>query len=429
MSEKEKRVCALVVERKIELIEYLQKLIRFRTVTPLSGEEGRSEDFVLFQSLMEQELKGMGFELDVWEVDAAKLGNFDGSGVHPQRDLSGMPVLAGKLEGAGKGRSLLFNGHYDVVPAGRIDNWRHDPFAGEIENGRIYGRGACDMKGGIAAMVKAIQAIQATGIELQGELIVETVPDEEATSMGTLSCCERGYRAQAAIIPEPTNMNVLIAMRGNTSGTITVPGRAGHADMNQPHWREGGAVNAISKAARIIDALDELSEEWRTRPDKRHKFLDPDIVLPTIIRGGEWSFTYPEKVDIEFTADFIPGTLSTREEIVERVLRVAGTDSWLKEHPPTVESDWIYGAEIGEDEPIVRAVQEAAAEFGVSSRPIGWGCLSDAVHLINFSKTPTVSVGLEDERIHMPDEFISIDRLLTLTKVLAVATMRWCGSS
>ena len=83
-------------------------------------------------------------------------------------------------------------------------------------------------------------------------------------------------------------------------GKITVFGRAGHAEMTQPHWTEGGAVNAISKAVKIIGALEGLTEQWRTRPDKQHKYLDPDIIIPTVIKGGEWTVTYPEKVEIQF---------------------------------------------------------------------------------------------------------------------------------
>jgi acetylornithine deacetylase len=226
-----------------------------------------------------------------------------------------MPVVVGKLRNGGKGRSLLLNGHIDVVPPGVIGNWKHDPFKGEIAGNKVFGRGACDMKSGVAAMLEAVKFIHQAGIKLNGDLTIETVPEEEITEMGTLACCEKGYKADAAIIPEPTNMNVLVAMRGCVSGTITVFGRAGHAEMTQPHWKEGGAVNAISKAVKILQALEELAEEWRTSPDKRHKFLDPDTITPTLIKGGEWSVTYPEKVEITFDSMFIPSTEKLWEEI------------------------------------------------------------------------------------------------------------------
>lgn len=285
------------------------------------------------------------------------------------------------------------------------------------------------MKGGVAAMLGAVKFIHQAGIKLNGDLTIETVPEEEITEMGTLACCEKGYKADAAIIPEPTNMNVLVAMRGCVSGKITVFGRAGHAEMTQPHWKEGGAVNAISKAVKILQALEELAEEWRTSPDKRHKFLDPDTITPTLIKGGEWSVTYPEKVEITFDSMFIPSTVNLWEEIEQKIMSVAATDPWMKEHPPKLETGWVYGAEIDENEPIVKTAVEAANEAGIAPKLVGMGSLTDAIHLINYSKIPTISIGPADDTCHMADEFVDIDELINLTKVLALAIMRWCGYS
>ncbi len=316
------------------------------------------------------------------------------------------------------------------MPPGVIENWRHDPFKGEVEDNKIFGRGACDMKGGVAAMLEAVKFIQKAGVKLNGDLTVETVPEEELTCMGTLACCEKGYKADAAIIPEPTNMNILVAMRGNSSGKITVFGRAGHADEGiQPHWSEGGAVNAISKAVRIIQALEELTEEWRNRPDKQHKFLNPDMVMPTIIRGGEWLIMYPEKVEIEFNADFIPSTINLGKEIEAKIMSVAATDPWMKEHPPKFEVDRMYGAEIDENEPIIKTAIGAAKELGIEPKLIGTDSMTDAIHLINYSKVPTISIGPNDRTAHMADEFVEVGQLVNTTKVLALAVMRWCGCS
>ena len=430
LSEKERKVLNLIDENKWEIIEYLRKLISFETITPADNSKAESDEYKKLQDFIYKTLKGMNFALDIWEIDASKLESFPGALVEPNRDLGNMPVVVGKLESDGKGRSLILNGHYDVVPPGVIGNWKHNPFKGEIEDDNIFGRGACDMKGGIAAMLKAVKFIQKAGIKLNGDLTVETVPEEEITEMGTLACCQKGYKADAAIIPEPTNMNVLVAMRGCLSGKITVFGRAGHAEMTQPHWREGGAVNAISKAVKVIQALEELTEEWRTRPDKRHKFLDPDIITPTLIKGGEWSVMYPEKVEITFDSMFIPSTINIRKEIEEKIMSVAATDSWMKEHPPKLETDsGQYGAEIDENEPIARIAMEAASELGIKSKPAGMGSLTDAIHLINYSKIPTISIGPSDKPAHMADEFVDIDELINLTKVLALAILRWCGYS
>lgn len=428
LSEKEMLVVGLIEENREEIVDYLRKFISFRTVSPSQSNKIERDEHKRLQNFVCKTLEEMGFALDVWEIDTSKLKSFPGSGVDPDRNLSGMPVVVGKLKGGGRGKSLILNGHYDVVPAGIVGNWSHDPFEGEIEDNKIFGRGACDMKAGIVAMLKAVKFIQRAGIKINGDLTMEIVPDEEGSSMGTLSCCERGYKADAAVIPEPTNMNVLVAVRGNLSGAITVFGRAGHADITQPHWKEGGAVNAMVKAVKVIRALEELTKEWRNRPDMAHKFLDPAIVTPTIIRGGEWLITHPEEVQIGFSSDFSPGMVSKiRQEIEEKIMSVAASDPWMKEHPPKLEAGWLHGAEIDENEPIVETAMEAARELGIEPKLVGWGTLTDAVHLVNCLKIPTISIGPDDKTAHATDEFVDIEQLVKTTKVLALAVLRWCG--
>jgi len=444
LSEREQKVLNLIDVNKDEVVEYAKQLISFKTITPpresvqldpkrtdkTASMHINRDEFRGLQNLVSNTLKEMNFNIDIWEIDSAKLKISPGSGVMSNRDMSDMPVLVGKLEGSGAGKSLLLNGHYDVVPPGILENWSHDPFKGEIEDNKLFGRGACDMKGGIAAMLKAVKFIQESGVKLNGDLTIEIVPDEEITSMGTLACCQKGYKADAAIVPEPTDMNIYVAMRGGMTGKITVFGRAGHAETAQPHWTEGGAVNAISKAVKILLALEELSNDWRTRPDRQHKFLDPDIIVPTLINGGEWVNTYPEKVEVRFASDFIPSTMDIEKEIQEKITSVADTDPWLREHPPKLETDpWLYGAEIDENEPIVKTAINAAGELGIKSKPIGLGSLTDAIHLINYAKIPTVSFGPSIKTAHMADEFVEIDELINTTKVIALAILRWCEYS
>ncbi len=430
LTEKETEVLKLIDENKEEIIEYLKKLISYKTITPHDGARAEGDDYSTLQNFIRNTLEEMNFNIDMWEVDSSKLESFPGSGVLKDRDLSNMPVLVGKAKGNGKGKSLILNGHYDVVPVGVIENWKHDPFKGEIEENKIFGRGTNDMKGGITAMVQAINFIQKAGVKLGGDLTVETVPDEEGSCMGTLACCQRGYTADAAIIPEPTDMKVLVAVRGSLYGKITVFGRAGHAEMPQPPWIEGGAGNAISKAMKVIAALEELVEEWRTRSDKQHKFLHPDMIIPTVINGGEWPVTYPEKVEILFGSMFIPSTGTTIDEIEEKIANIANYDPWLKEHPPKIETTlWQYGAEVEENESIVKTAMAALEDLGIEPALRGYGTLTDSIHLINYSKIPTISIGPDIKTAHMADEFVEIGQLLDTTKALALAIMRWCGTT
>lgn len=426
LTKQEKMVTDLIDKHRDDILRYLRRLIGFKTITPQVDEKAEGDDYVSLQNFIKDTLDEMNFDTDIWEIDPSELDDFPGSGVDKSRDMSNMPVLAGKLRGTGNGRSLILNGHYDVVPPGIIENWKHDPFRGEIADGKLYGRGANDMKGGITAMIQAIRFIRMAGTELGGDIIVETVPDEEQTCMGTLSCCQKGYVADAAIIPEPTDMKILVAVRGSVYGKIEVYGRAGHAEMPQPHWMEGGAVNAISKAMKVMTGLEDLTEEWRTRPDKQHRFLAPDYIMPTIIKGGEWPVTYPEKVEISFSSMHIPSSKNTEMEIEQKLASVADNDSWLRENPPklTVELRQ-YGAEVDESEPIVQVGKEALTDMGIEPVLRGYGTLTDSIHLINLSKVPTISIGPDIKTAHMADEFVTVEQLIDTTKVLALAIMRW----
>jgi acetylornithine deacetylase len=432
LSQKEKELLRLIDSRKEQIVERLRMLIRYPTVTPGLGCRAEGRAYSDYQRDIGKTLEGMGFTLDSWQIDASKLETFRGSGIDPDRDLSNMPVLVGRKvapKGAKGGRSFLLNGHYDVVPPGELDAWNHDPFQADRDQNRVYGRGASDMKGGIAAMLSALELIDEMGVELEGDLLFESVPDEEGSTMGTLACCQKGYRADAALIPEPTDMNIQLALRGGVSGKATVYGRSGHADRTQPHFSEGGAVNAITKSMKVLRAMEELNEEWRLRPDKRHQYLDPDIVIPTLIHGGEWFVMYPEKVEIDFTTDFIPGTKNLWGELEEKIQAVAAADPWMKIKPPKLEQTdtLLYGAEVDEREPIVSMAEEIMRQLGRPAKLTGSGGLTDAVHLINYAKVPTISIGPRSSTAHMNDEHIDIEELILLTKIVSLLLLRWCG--
>lgn len=426
----EQKVLDKIDEGKEEIIQFLQKLLNFKTISPDTGKKATGDEFIKHQAFVNEFLQGMGCNVDVWDIDASKMESFRGSGLLSDRDMSNMPVLNATLKGSGGGKSIILNGHYDVVPVGLIENWSHDPFAGDIVGGKIIGRGTNDMKGGITAMMMAIKCIQQAGASLKGDVLVQTVPDEEATCMGALSACQKGYKADAAIIPEPTDMKVLVAVRGNAYGKITVLGRAGHSEMPQPHFSEGGAVNAIYKAMKVLGGIEELVEEWRTRPDKQHKYLHPDMLVPTVIHGGEWPVTYPEKVEISFDGMFIPATDADQyiKELEDKIHAVAMADPWLRENPPKLEIEgWMYGAEVEEDEPIVQLGLNTLSDLGYEPRMRGYGTLTDCVHLINYSKIPTISIGPDIKTAHMADEFVTIDQLIDTTKAIALSVLRWCN--
>lgn len=431
VTEIEQRVLEFVEISQEGLVDLLRELIAFKTVTPREGESAQDRDFIEYQQVIARLLQDLEADrIETWEVDASSLERFPGSGVISDRDLSQMPVLVGTFKGTGGSRSLILNGHYDVVPEGQLEHWQHPPFEGLIEDGKMYGRGACDMKGGIAAMLVALQAIYLAGVRLKGDLFVQSVMDEEMSCMGTLACCQKGYRADAAFIPEPTDMKVLVAMRGSIYGKIHVRGRGGHTEMEQPHWKQGGAVNAIDKSVKVIQAMKALSDDWHASPNKQHTLLSPNAVIPTSIAGGgEWEVTYPDLVTISFGAMFLPGTHDIEQEIEEYVVQATGDDDWLCQHPPEFKfnSSWHYGAEVDEDEPIVQLGLQVLEDLDYSPEMCGFGSLTDAIHLINYSNIPTISIGPESQPAHMAEEYVEISKLVDLSKMIALLVLRWCG--
>lgn len=426
----EQKVLGLVENSQEELIRLLQELIAFKTVTPKDGERAAGGEFVGYQNFIRRMLVNLkADQIDLWEVDASALEIFPGCGVSPDRDLSNMPVLVGNFKGSGGGKSLILNGHYDVVPEGNLDHWQHPPFDGQIMDGKLYGRGACDMKGGIAATLIALQSILQAGVKLKGDLLFQSVMDEEISCMGTLACCQRGYTADAAFIPEPTNMQVLVAMRGSIYGKVDVRGRGGHTEMEQPDWKDGGAVNAIEKSIQVLQAMAGLSQNWRNSPSQQHPLLSPNTLVPThITGGGEWEVTIPDLVTIYFGAMFLPGTENIQQEIRQFVTQALDHDDWLQHHPPefSFNPTWHYGAEVDTAEPIVQLGLQVVEALGYQPKTCGFGSLTDAIHLINFSNTPTISIGPDSQPAHMIDEYVEIQKLIDLSKMIALLVMRWC---
>ena len=255
--------------------------------------------------------------------------------------FDGRPQLAARFAGAGGGRSLLLNGHIDVVPSEPRDRWTSDPNQAEVRDGNLYGRGACDMKGGVACMVFAAEVLARLGVRLRGDLIVNTITDEESSGAGGLAAVRHGVRADAGIVPEPTAFEVWVACRGSLTPTFTVTGRPGHAEMAQPHWRDGGAVNAIEKMGVVMDAVRRLREEWRGSPHQRHRYLPPGDIVPVKISGGEWTVTYPAACRMTCEVTYLPGRADAEgwgrdveAEIEAWIAAAAAADPWLREHPP-----------------------------------------------------------------------------------------------
>ncbi len=373
------------------------------------------------------EMRRIGLEVETWPIDFDKLRSHPAFSMPIPRE-EGLGVL-GKY-GKGDGRSLMFNGHIDVVSGGDESKWRHPPFEGTVEMGRVWGRGASDMKGGTVSALYALKAVIDSGAPLKGKVLFESVIGEEDGSVGTLDAVVRGIRADAAIVPEPSELVAVPAHAGAMSFRVTIQGRAAHAAIRA----EG--VSAIDKFLPIYKSLRRLETERTARiKDPLYKVYPiPSPLNVGKIEGGEWPGIVPEKLYFEARVGVHTDetTDQVKEQVESAVARAAKSDPWLKEHTPVV--DWSGGyrfdaAKIPADHPIMEAMKGAYRDIaGSLPRVEGRTYSSDMRFLVNILGIPTMIFGPGDIReAHAANESISVADMETAAKTMILAILRWCG--
>lgn len=371
-------------------------------------------------------LAGMGMQTDVWDIDLDGLREHPAYGAEIEREQA--IGLVGRW-GAGAGRKLILNGHVDVVPPGESERWSVPPFQATVRDGRVYGRGAVDMKGGLCCAIHAVRAIMEARLELAGEVLIQPVVGEEDGGAGTLAAVVRGHRADAAIVLEPTEMAVAPAQGGALSFRITVPGLAAHGALRA----EG--VDPMDYFDRIHRSLRALE---RDRNERLRHPLFADYEIPYAIcvgklRAGIWASTVAETLVLEgrygVAIDEDPDQACA--ELEQAIAGLAATDPWLSEHPPRVE--WwgarFMPAAIAVDDPIVTglcAAWQTACGKQAVVRGMPYG--ADMHLLVNQGQIPTVLFGPGDVRLaHAPDEYVPIADLEAVTRTLVLAIIRFCG--
>jgi acetylornithine deacetylase len=398
------------------LVEYLCKLI---SIPSVGGQETAA------QRNIAAKMKKLGLSVETWDVD------FE---VARKRPEYSMPIARSEGIGVlgtygGGGRSLMINGHIDVVSPGDESKWRHPPFRGTVDGGRVYGRGSTDMKGGIVAALYAIKAVIDSGAPLKGKVMLETVIGEEDGGIGALDAVLHGYRADAAIVPEPSELSAVPAHAGVMAFRVTVQGKAAHASL-----RTDG-VSAIDKFLPLYEALKGLETERNARI-KDPLYAGFDIASPLSIGkivGGEWPGTVPENlyfegrvgVHTDETCDLV------KKQLESSVRRAADADPWLKTHQPRV--DWngyrFDPAKIPADHPIMETVKAAYRDVsGHAPKVEGKTYSSDMRLLVNLGSTPTMIFGPGELReAHTANESVSVESLEAAAKTYALAILRWCN--
>ena len=418
-AELRRKVLEKINERREASIAFLQKMIAIPSVT---GDEARIQKFLA--DYMTQ----LGLAVDAWETDWEQLKK------HPayrtvERGYEGRPNIVATLKGTGGGRSLLLNGHTDVIPVGDGKGWSDDPWSAKIKGGRIYGRGSCDMKSGVASHVMAVESILAAGGRPRGDVHINVVVDEEVSGHGTLDTVIRGYKADAGISGETSGLAVQPACIGRIWFEIEIHGKP--AGIQKRY--EG--ISGIELGNKIVKAVADL-EAKRVATVTHPLYPNALDTLPCMIgsfSAGNYPSAFPANCLLKGSIGTVPGEdhEGVKQSLVQQIARSAAGDPWMKLHPPRVRFVG-YDAEASEiprNHPIVETVCRSYREItGRDPEISGRQGAADTRFLNRYADTPTVIFGPGSTAVmHADDEYVSIEDYMTAIKVMALSICDWCG--
>ena len=404
---------------KDAIVHTIQELVRIPSVV---GDETKAQDYMetLYRSL---DLAVTRFEPDIEKVKQHP------AFIDTKMSYDNRSNIIATLPGDPNSQSLILNGHIDVVSPEPVENWKRDPWSGEIAGNRLYGRGAGDMKAGLLANFFALKAIKRTGITPRGTVNLHSVIDEEAGGAGgTLACLVEGYTADAMTCTEPHHLNVIISCAGICYFKIKVHGKTSHAGL--AHL----GVNAIGKMFPFYQAFTVLDEK---RGQEVHfPLFEKDskrschINIGTM-NAGDWPSTVAGYAQMEGRFGFSPGDdLEEIRGIIKKTVEgVAQKDSWLRDHPPEIEwfgwqtEPWYQVPENDYVEALKRSVK-AVVGHDVSYAGSTGGL--DARFAPYFNMT-TAGTGPCAGNIHGIDEFVDIPSVIQITKTLSMLILEWCG--
>jgi acetylornithine deacetylase/succinyl-diaminopimelate desuccinylase family protein len=421
-------ISTYIDSKKDDLLETLGRYIQFHSINVEMLQEGETSEIAECQKWVARQLEGMGCfqKVDYYEME------------------EGRPNVVGLMEGSGGGRSLLFNSHSDVVTVSDEQSraWTGlSPFDGGIKEGKVWGRGASDMKSGGTAMMYAVQAIKELGIRLKGDLYLTYVDGEESgrADIGIWSLIDRGYTADFGIMCEPTSMSIFNKSKGEIYFDIKISGQSTHiCNRYKTIWprkskEERLGVNAIDKMVRLINAFAELERSWGL------DYYDPDLdpgsttLTVSVIRGGESFSAQAGQCEMTIASMFAPQLTvdDIKRQIIDTIDYVADHDYWLKDHRP--EYSLPFPAKVplnvAEDDPAVLEMKRSFEQ--VTGRPPNIGP-SPFVGDMNYMFEKGVKCAVwgpgDIGLAHGTNEYVEIDQVLTAAKVYAATIVNWCGA-
>ncbi len=409
-----------VLDHSGRLIELLRDLVAI----PSENKAPRGCEGAVQRRIVER-LRGCGLDPVMYRPDEVP-GIREHSGFWPGRDYADRPNVNARIPGCGAGRSLVLSGHSDTVPVGS-GHWRRDPFGGQIDGNRLYGRGSNDMKSGVAMNLFVVEALRDLGIRLEGELIFESVVDEEFGGVnGTLAGRLMGFHADAAIVTESSGLRICPAQRG---------GRMAHITLKAPNRGILGSVrlSAIEQLRVLLNGVAEFQNgrlrSLRAHPLYRH-LANPVPAAVTRVSSAPWGTgeppNIPSECKVEMFWEAMPG--ETQEEIDREfhqwldALIASNRDTFAVRPAVEFPIRWLPGSAIDAGHELVRTLSECAGEPAVEG--IEGPC---DLYVFHQAGIPAVLWGPSGGNTHNPDEYVEIDSLIEAASVLLTFTCRWCG--
>ncbi|MEQ8895782.1 MAG: ArgE/DapE family deacylase [Roseovarius sp.] len=388
------------------------------------GEEDAALDY------MSDALAARGWQVDDWTVPMSELADEPGF-CDSGGDLVAIRSVTGTLDGAGSGgKSLILQGHLDVVPEGPAEMWTAPPYDPVIKDGWMYGRGAGDMKAGDTAALFAVDAIRRAGFAPAGRLHYQSVVEEESTGMGALATLARGYRADCVFIPEPTGHTLVRAQVGVVWFKLRVQGRPAHVAY------AGTGANAIMGTFQLLTALEALCEEYNTRAADHPAFKGAEHPInfnAGKIKGGDWASSVPSWCEVDCRMGLLPGwsVEDVKAEIAETVAKAAEAHPFLRSNPPDIvwngfQADGFVLENADAPETALAAAHKSVFDTdGPDDRQ--FTALTDTRFYGLYHGIPSLCYGPIAENIHGFDERVDLASVKQSTGVIALFIAEWCG--
>ena len=401
-------------------LAFTRDLVRFPSVR---GQEHTAQDFIF------EALKSRGLAMDRWAIEVGEIEHHPGFSPVTVDYSNAINVVGTHRPRTERGRSLILNGHMDVVPTGPLEMWSHPPYEAHQEGDWLYGRGAGDMKAGLAASVFALDALRALGLQPAARVHVQSVTEEECTGNGALSCLVRGYSADAAIIPEPMDGKLVRANVSVLWFRVHVRGIPVHV------LEAGSGANAIEASFPLIAALHELEARWNEERAHQKHFEDSEHLINLNvgkIAGGDWASSVPAWCSIDCRISIYPGwNPAERAAEIEACLRAAAQkNSFLANNPPEVEWNGFfaegYVLEEGSDaERLLEATH--LSSHGQELESMVTPAYLDGRVFMLYDDCPCLVYGPYSEGIHGFDERVSLSSIRRITGTIALFIAEWCG--